>query len=1580
MLTLSWNRRPQKWLALGIFSLFIFSLFGSGRVAKAATFSVTNTNDSGAGSLRQAIIDANAAVGADTISFNISGSGVKTINLTSALPIITSPVTIDGTTQAGYSPSTPMIELNGTSAGASTVGLKITAGSSTIKGLIINRFSQHGIMIQTGGTNVLTGNFIGTNAAGTAAQGNSWIGLLISASTNNTVGGTTAANRNIISGNGQTGIYINGTGATGNVIQGNYIGTDVTGSVDVGNTDQGVLIDNRPSNTVGGTTAGAGNVISGNNQHGIYIAGVGATSNIIAGNTIGLNAGGTSALGNSLDGIRVTNAPNNTIGGTTTLARNTISGNTNGIQLLNSSTTGNSVLGNYIGTNTAGSAAVSNGTGIRINNAASNTIGGTTAAERNIISGNTGNGVYIMNASATGNIIKGNTIGLNAAGTFALGNSLDGVRIEGAASNTIGGNSVGTGNVISGNDYGITLMTSANSNIIQGNIIGLNAAGTYRLENTFGGMNISASQSNIVGGTSPEARNVISGNSLHGVYLNSGASLNTLQGNYIGLDSAGNAVGNDEDGVHIDGASNNTIGGADPGTGNVIAANVIGIHILNSGATGNTVVGNIVGLKADGNTSEANNDGVIIEGGASDNIIGGLTTASRNIISGNVSNGIAINGEGDNVIQGNYIGTDITGALDRGNGGSGVTITTSTNNIIGGTASGAGNLISGNGGEGVYISDNTSTGNSVQGNMIGLNAAGTAALGNAANGVKIVNAPNSIGSATGRNIISGNGGSGIYVLHTQTSPASTLQNNYIGTNAAGSAAVSNANYGIYINANDTIIGGDTLSTGNLISGNIQAGIYLANGTTGSLILSNRIGTDATGTIAVSNPYGIFLDHSTNNFIGNSVSGGGNLISGNTQAGIYIQSYPASGPGSGNLVANNIIGLNAAGTAAVKPSVFSTTFGVMLDSAQSNTIGNGTAIGRNVISGNQYGVYIVNSAATGNNILGNYIGTDPAGAVLPGLGNVYGMFVQNDASNNNIGGTAAGMGNVIAGNGRGIGLVHNSIANAILSNSIHTNTTLGIDLNDDGMTVNDYDDPDNGPNGLQNTPLLSSVTGGATLTVKGTLNGNANTTFTIQFFANAVCDATTFGEGQTFVTSMSVTTDATGNISFTKTMPATAGQPFIAATATSTSGNTSEFSQCRTTITPTAALIQPSGPNQISNPIFKWNKVNSATSYLLQVSSPTGIVIQQWYQADKVCPTGVAQCSTVSPTKLWNNSYTWWIRTYSPLGGYGNWSLPRSFSVNEAAPSAVTLVYPTGTITTSLPIFKWSKSGRATSYVVWVMNNTGATVLQETVFASACPVTGSCAFTPYDPLWNGNYTWQVQPYGPGGYGPWSTVFSFTVNELPPAPPILVAPVGVVGNHQPNFNWNPGARATSYLLSLSTSTGVPIYEGTFTAWWICSPTCWTSLPVSLENGVYTWKVRSSGPGGNSVWSATKTFTVNVPPPPATILVSPTGTFTTSPTSFTWRPTTHTDWYYLWVDGPIDSFQGWYSAGTICNSTTCTVSEGSWPNGTYTWWVQTQGPGGYGPWSEPMIFTVNDPSGAPPVSGAGVPATPVPTFVPR
>lgn len=326
--------------------------------AATITFAVVNTTDSGSGSLRQAITDANKNPGLDTISFAIPGAGVHRIALASALPVITDPVTINGTSQPGYA-DVPLIELFGNGAGVAH-GLRIDTGAagSTIKGLIIGGFGGSGIVVSLADKVTIQGNFIGTNAAGTAANANRDDGIFLSGAVNNTIGGTALTARNVISGNTVRGIEIFGPGATGNVIQGNYIGTNAAGAAPIPNAIGVSIILVPANNTIGGTAAGARNVISGNTTHGIAVSGPGATGNLMQGNYIGANAAGTGPLPNGGDGISISSgSSDNAIGGSTPGAGNMIAFNKGrGVAVgdnVSDGSTGNSVRGNSIHDNGA---------------------------------------------------------------------------------------------------------------------------------------------------------------------------------------------------------------------------------------------------------------------------------------------------------------------------------------------------------------------------------------------------------------------------------------------------------------------------------------------------------------------------------------------------------------------------------------------------------------------------------------------------------------------------------------------------------------------------------------------------------------------------------------------------------------------------------------------------------------------------------------------------------------------------------------------------------------------------------------------------------------------------------------------------------------------------------------------------------------------------------------------------------------------------------------------------------------------------------------------------------------------------
>ena len=489
-----------------------------------STFTVTKTADSGPGSLRQAIEDANADPGPDTIAFDIAGGGVHSIHPETALPEVTDPVVIDGATQPGYA-GMPLIELDGGE--ASYNGLTISAGDSTVRGLVINGFTD-GMLLTGPGGDRIAGNYIGTDPSGTSAAGNA-TGIYLVNSDDTKIGGSSPVDRNVISGNTRDGIHT--VDCHGLVVEGNYIGTDASGNTALGNGQKGLFVDGVGGTyeaEVGGTAPGAGNLISGN-PTGIYLSSREAR---VEGNRIGTNAAGTAAVGNGFGIILSLNGAFQQIGGTEPGAGNLISGNNIGISSQEGSLY-NVIQGNRIGTDVSGAQALGNGTGIDLGSA-HNLVGGTAPGAGNLISGNTGDGLSVIGSS---NIVQGNCIGTDVSGTQALGNGSRGIALylEGH-DNVIGGAEPGAANVIAANGRE-GIYTELRGTRIQGNLIGVDVTGTRALGNGGDGVHLragtgSAGGSDTVGGTEPGAGNVIAYSGHDGVAV-FGVTQNAILGNRI---------------------------------------------------------------------------------------------------------------------------------------------------------------------------------------------------------------------------------------------------------------------------------------------------------------------------------------------------------------------------------------------------------------------------------------------------------------------------------------------------------------------------------------------------------------------------------------------------------------------------------------------------------------------------------------------------------------------------------------------------------------------------------------------------------------------------------------------------------------------------------------------------------------------------------------------------------------------------------------------------------------------------------------------------------------------------------------
>lgn len=430
----------------------------------------------------------------------------------------------------GTSTAIVKIGIDGSLAQGPVNGLILAgSGSSTVRGLAIKDWAN-GISIISP-ANIVDGCYLGTAVTGLTSDDNESNGISIASAANNTIGGTTPGARNLISANFDDGVDIRGLGSSGNLVRGNYIGPNVTGAVRLGNNSDGVQCESGPNNQIGGTVAGTPNVIGDNFDDAIDL---GNTGNLVQGNLLGTNAAGSGSMSNGGAGVQLTGS-NHTIGGTTVAARNIISSNEGSGVFSIGAGTGSLVQGNYIGTNQLGTAAVGNAlAGVQLEGAGA-TIGGTAAGARNIISGNIGRGVLIELSAATGNVVQGNFIGLAPNGSTAMGNVLDGVSIQNAPTNTIGGTAAGAGNVISANgDDGVEIRSaSSTGNLVEGNRIGTDSIGTIDLGNTFDGVYIFTSSGNTIGGTTAAARNFISGNNRNGIALQGGGTANRLNGNFV---------------------------------------------------------------------------------------------------------------------------------------------------------------------------------------------------------------------------------------------------------------------------------------------------------------------------------------------------------------------------------------------------------------------------------------------------------------------------------------------------------------------------------------------------------------------------------------------------------------------------------------------------------------------------------------------------------------------------------------------------------------------------------------------------------------------------------------------------------------------------------------------------------------------------------------------------------------------------------------------------------------------------------------------------------------------------------------
>jgi parallel beta-helix repeat protein len=930
--------------------MLVVGLMVSGSVF-AATYSVTDSADTtNPNTLRWAITQANGNAGPDTIMLSTQA----TYSVGTSLPTILDQVTINGMA-------------NTVQATGSFVLFHLGAGSdgSLFQYLIMNNTSDgqgEAILIQSN-NNVIQTNIIGTDWTDSTTVGFQY-GIEVDGSSNMIGGNGPAGEGNFISGN-STGIRM--IGGTGNSVCGNTVGLDVDGTVAVANST-GVRINSGTSgNRVGLPISGWGNIIAGNNSYGITI--YASDNHVVQGNLIGLNS--SSVAFSNGDGMYIWGSDSNLIGGNSQAnAGNVISGNSSrGIRLVNDSNN-NSICGNVIGLSidqtqdrgngdtgiymydadgtvvgapatgwgnviagnsnygiyssdseylliqnnliglNSSETAFSNNYGIEFTNSTNSIIGGNSQANAgNVISGNSGVGIYMVSGSS-GNSICGNIIGLSSNQSMDRGNNSHGIYLSSSPNNIIGAPTAGWGNVVSGNDYGLRL-TNSGSNKIQNNIIGLNTSGVTYPNNK--GINAYNSPDNMIGGYSATEGNVISGNSGNGIDLYNDSDGNSVCGNVIGLSSdQSQNKGNGSHGIDIGAAGNNFIGLPTVGWGNVISAN--GSYGIDCGSTGNNVIqNNLIGTNSSG-ADFGNSDGGVNVESSNYNLIGGDGTASEgNVISGNSNVGVLIVSGAGNSICGNNIGLspDQSGSLTNYQG----IQVSSSGNMIGVPIAGWGNVISGN----TYGLDLDGVSNvKIQNNIIGLNASG-AMRQNTYSGIDVETSQGVLiggrlnANLYERNVISGNAYEGIQFGGAS---ANTISGNYINTSLDGNAMIADAgeNHALNIQGAGNLIGGSNLDSnnlrGNIICGrNVGVNLNQSNAN-GNTVVGNWINRLADGSVPGTGIItGVLVNsNSHDNLIGLPATGQGNLIAGVT-TGIQVDS---AGSVNNGIYGNTITSFSANG--------------------------------------------------------------------------------------------------------------------------------------------------------------------------------------------------------------------------------------------------------------------------------------------------------------------------------------------------------------------------------------------------------------------------------------------------------------------------------------------------------------------------------------------------------------------------------------------------------------------------------------------------------------------------------------------
>lgn len=961
-----------------------------------ATFVVTNPADtvpSTVDTLRWAIEQANVTPGFDTIEFRLpTTAGAATITLADALDPIIEDVLIDGTTQPGYLDA-PIVEVSG---GGLVVGagfrFEIGSSGSTLKGLSVYGMqydpryapgwtpnpppgplpntgvfspSGVGVYVDEGTEDIaIIGCFLGTSAfdtaGGTAAVGNAVAGVMVFNALN------TSIVDSVISNNGSVdattapfqfgGAGIILDGDEGTRITGNLIGVDGTGDVALPNVVEGIRALGSSSLFIGGARAAESNVIGGNGGAGVRLSGV--TEAFIVGNLIGVDAStGAVAVPNGGAGI-VVDGDGVEIGDGTVGGRNVISGNTlEGVRILDG--VGVVMRGNYVGVAANGVDGLGNTLeGVRIDGGSAHVIGGVTDLQGNVISANTGTGIRITN-EATDVLLQRNLVGLGT--TLAnLGNGGDGIRIDEAS--------------------GVTI-TFANR-------VAYNAGVGIRLVGAVGNV-VGADSTRPVGEQGVDFGNVVYGNESHGILLEAGSNANVVAANVVGRTAANGAIlGNLGDGIVVQASAGNTIGGVlatavDPAYGNVVAGNLAGITVLNSDAlsrtAGNVVIGNLVQNNA--------GEGIVIDD-SSNQTVGGAFSTMANTVMLNGGTGVDVrNGSRSVAVSGNFVGTNASGVLGLGNGGIGIRVLQSAGTIVGGDSTAeAGNLVVGNGSDGVVIT-RTDDGGVTAGAASGNQVVGNVVRANKASGVRITTASdNFVGDAAAGfgNTVVGNALDGLRI------EAGADGNTVLGNTFGGEVSQGNGGAGIRITAsNENLIGGAAVGAGNMVSRNAGAGLIIEQAIASDLGNGNVV---AGNTITANLAQGVLVSGSRFQTIGGAAGepgSPGNTITSNRGVGIRVAADASGVNSDENLVRSNFVGTDASGNALGNVGhgieIGKGSYNVL----ESNTVGRNTGYGIRVDGGGDAG----SDGVSVDNVIGGDLSEEGNLVVANRLG---GILVENDA--------------------------------------------------------------------------------------------------------------------------------------------------------------------------------------------------------------------------------------------------------------------------------------------------------------------------------------------------------------------------------------------------------------------------------------------------------------------------------------------------------------------------------------------------------------------------------------------------------